>query len=123
MGDEQPLAGRRILIAEDNLFAALELEETVRRLGGTPVGPVARLEQALQVGGREALDGALLDVDLRGEHVFPLADLLEERRVPVIFASGYTNSQLFPDRFSRHPRLGKPYVTWELEARLRETVA
>ena len=114
MADDRPLAGLRILIVEDNLFAAMELEDTVLRLGGEPVGPVSRIDQGMDLARREPLDGALLDVDLRGELVFPLADVLESRNVAIIFASGYEPAQVFPDRFANHPRMRKPYLEREL---------
>lgn len=109
------LDGLRILIAEDNLFAAMELEQALNSLGCEPVGPVGKLQQALALARDEPLDGALLDVDLRGEMVFPVADELERRGVPLVFASGYDNGPIFPERFADYPRLRKPYLEQEVK--------
>jgi CheY-like chemotaxis protein len=87
MAERRALQGLRVLIAEDNLFAAMELESALLDLGCEPVGPVAQLDQALRLARQEHLDGALLDVDLRGELVFAVAEELERRRIPVVFAS------------------------------------
>jgi CheY-like chemotaxis protein len=123
MADGSALAGLRVLIAEDNLFAAMELEKVLVDLGCEPVGPVARLEQAMRLAQQELLDGALLDVDLRGELVFAVAEELERRRVPVIFASGYDSDDMFPARFVRHPRLLKPFGENEIRRVLEAAIA
>ena len=123
MADGSALAGLRVLIAEDNLFAAMELEKVLVDLGCEPVGPVARLEQAMRLAQQELLDGALLDVDLRGELVFAVAEELERRRVPVIFASGYDSDDMFPPRFVRHPRLLKPFGENEIRRVLEAAIA
>ena len=120
MAEDSALRGLRVLIAEDNLFAAMELEKTLIDLGCQPVGPVAQLDQALRLAQQENLDGALLDVDLRGELVFAVAEELERRRVPVIFASGYDTDDMFPAQFVRHPRLRKPFGESEIR-RVLET--
>jgi CheY-like chemotaxis protein len=114
MAEARPLARRRILIAEDNLLVAMQIEDSLRRLGAEPVGPVGRLSQALELAKREVLDGALLDVDLGGELVFPAAEVLEARRVPIIFATGHDGSALLSSRFASHARLRKPYPEQEL---------
>jgi CheY-like chemotaxis protein len=110
----RPFEGLRILIAEDNLFAAIELEQALIDLGCAPVGPVARVKEAMGLARQGHLDAALLDVDLRGERVFAVAEELERRGVPVIFASGYDQDEVFPAPFARHPRLPKPYSESEL---------
>jgi CheY-like chemotaxis protein len=106
----------RVLIAEDNVFAAMELERVLVDLGYEPVGPVAQLGQALGLAQEEALDVALLDVDLRGELVFAVAEALERRRIPVIFASGHDADEMFPPSFARHPRLRKPFGENEIRS-------
>lgn len=122
MAERSALAGLRVLIAEDNLFAAMELERTLTDLGCEPVGPVAQLDQAMRFAQQENLDGALLDVDLRGELVFAVAEELERRRIPVIFASGYDSDEMFPARFVQHPRLRKPFGENEIRRVLEATI-
>ncbi|WP_160936867.1 HWE histidine kinase domain-containing protein [Teichococcus coralli] len=89
----QPAAGlrpRRVLLAEDEPLVAMELETQLHALGFTVVGPAASLSEALRLASEEALlDAAVLDVNLRGQAVFPVADLLVRRGVPVVFATGY----------------------------------
>jgi CheY-like chemotaxis protein len=123
MADAQPLAGLRILIAEDNLLVAMQLEDSVRRLGGLPVGPVARLALVLEIARGDHLDGALLDVDLRGELVFPAADVLVMRGIPIIFATGQDDSLRFASHFISYPRLRKPYLEEELTRMMTEAFA
>jgi hypothetical protein len=79
-----------------------------------PVGPVARLALALDIAQGDHLDGALLDVDLRGELVFPAAEILAARSIPVIFATGQDDSLRFSSHFISYPRLRKPYLEEEL---------
>jgi CheY-like chemotaxis protein len=116
------LQGLRVLIAEDNLFAAMELEKVLADLGCEPVGPVAQLDQAMRLAQQENLDGALLDVDLRGELVFAVAEELERRRIPVIFASGYDSDDMFPAPFVQHPRLRKPFGESEIRRVLEAAI-
>ena len=122
MAEGMALKGLRVLIAEDNLFAAMELERVLVDLGYEPVGPVAQLDQALRLAQQERLDGALLDVDLRGERVFAVAEELERRRIPVIFASGYDTDDMFPAPFTQHPRLRKPFSESDIRRVLEATI-
>jgi CheY-like chemotaxis protein len=122
MAEDSALAGLRVLIAEDNLFAAMELEQALTDLGCEPVGPVAQLDQAMRLAQHENLDGALLDVDLRGELVFAVAEELERRRIPVIFATGYDSDEMFPARFVQHPRLRKPFGEKEIRRVLEAAI-
>ena len=123
MSEPTGLEGLRILIAEDNVFAAMELEQTLLAFGCRPVGPVARLEEAMSLASREDLDGALLDVELQGQMVFALAEELERRHVPVIFASGYGTDEVFPAAFVHHPRLPKPFGEDDVRRALSAMVA
>jgi CheY-like chemotaxis protein len=123
MPEPTGLEGLRILIAEDNLFAAMELEQTLLAFGCQPVGPVARLDQALSLALSEDLDGALLDVELQGEMVFAAAEELQRRRIPMIFASGYGTDDVFPAAFVHHPRLPKPFGEEDVRRALAAMVA
>jgi CheY-like chemotaxis protein len=123
MAEPTGLEGLRILIAEDNVFAALELEQTLLAFGCRPVGPVARLDQAMGLASREDLDGALLDVELQGQMVFAVAEELERRHIPMIFASGYGTDEVFPAAFAHHPRLSKPFGEDDVRRALSAMVA
>lgn len=123
MADHEGLRGLRILIAEDNVFAALEVEQTLRDFGCEPVGPVASVAEALRLARGAPLDGALLDVDLRGERCFPIAEALQQRDIPVVFATGYDDENLIPETLAGAPRLRKPYMTSELQRVIVQTFA
>jgi CheY-like chemotaxis protein len=123
MPEPTGLEGLRILIAEDNVFAAMELEQMLLAFGCRPVGPVARLEEAMSLASREELDGALLDVELQGQTVFAVAEELERRHIPMIFASGYGTDDVFPPAFVHHPRLPKPFGEDDVRRALSAMVA
>lgn len=104
---ENILEGRRVLIVEDRYMIASELAEEVARLGGQVLGPsrsVADAEVLLK--GADA-DLAILDVNLDGELVFPLAETLVTRAVPFIFLTGYDEAVL-PRTWRDRPILEKP---------------
>lgn len=121
MARPSPLDGLRILIAEDNVFTALELEQMVRDFGCEPVGPVATVEEALRMARGDALDGAILDVNLRDQSIFPAAQELVRRGIPIIFASGYEDNYVFPDALAACPRLQKPFLEDELKRMAGQT--
>lgn len=97
-----------ILVAEDEYFLAQDLRSELAGEGAIIVGPVASLTDALAASQRAKIDGALLDVDLNGEAVFPLADELEERQVPFLFTTGF-DAAAIPDRFGHVVRCEKPF--------------
>ena len=115
MAGRQPLDGLRILVAEDNVLAAMELEQVLEECGCETVGPAATVEQALRLAREERLDGAVLDVNLRDQAVFPVADELVRRGVRMIFATGYEDGYIFPAHLARFTRLRKPYAGQELK--------
>jgi CheY-like chemotaxis protein len=105
----RPLSGRRVLIVEDEYFLADDLARSLARLGGEVVGPVPTREQALGLlSGPERIDLAVLDINLRGESAFPIADALAERGVPFLFATGY-GQEAVPERFRHRPHWEKPF--------------
>jgi CheY-like chemotaxis protein len=117
-----PLADLRILVVEDEVFIALEIEQRLQQLGCEVVGPVGRLERALELARTTALDGALLDVNIKGGFVYPVAEELLAREVPVVFSTGYAPATL-PPVFRDLPCLRKPFGAGQLEAVAREAFA
>ena len=99
------------------LIAAI-VEEILIDLGYEVVGPVARLDAALQLATTEVLDAAILDVTVRGGKIYPVAECLVTRKVPFLIASGY-GAWALPDAFRDHPRLTKPFSRQDLEDNLR----
>jgi CheY-like chemotaxis protein len=108
-GESCSLEGMRVLVAEDETPLAMEIVEVLREKGCIVVGPVAKLEDALAAARSETLDWAILDVNLRGRYVFPAAEVLLQRGISFLFATGYEDLHLFPAHLRRIPRLEKPY--------------
>lgn len=99
------LAGQRILIAEDNYLSAMALADHFRSARAEVLGPFPTLETAeCHAGGA---DLAVLDIDLRGQRVFRLADSLVRANIPFVFFSGLDLGEI-PTRFADVARLSKP---------------
>ena len=97
----------RILMVEDEMCLAMMLEDVLTD-AGYQVVRAARLKDAMNIAGREHIDAAILDVNLHGEAVYPLATQLHEAGVPFMFASAYGKPGI-PEAFSRYPVMPKPY--------------
>jgi two-component sensor histidine kinase/CheY-like chemotaxis protein len=87
-----PATKVRLLLVEDEAIVGMFMEELLQGLGFETIGPVASLAESLAVAKRESFDAAILDMNLRGESVYPLADLLMARRIPFIFVTGYSKA-------------------------------
>jgi DNA-binding response OmpR family regulator len=98
----------RIFIVEDEFLAAMLLEDELRARGWLTLGPFTTLKQARDAAETEQFDLAILDINLGGEMVYPLADELAARGIPFIFLSGYLSRDL-PERFKVRPKLSKPF--------------
>ncbi len=120
---QRPLDGLRILVAEDNVLAVMELEQVLEDCGCETVGPAATVDQALRLARDEPLDGAVLDVNLRDQAVFPVAEELARRGIRTIFATGYEHSYAFPKHLDGCARLRKPYSGQELKRLMTATFA
>jgi CheY-like chemotaxis protein len=100
--------GRRLLIVEDNYLIASELTEALTGDGARVIGPTGSVRAALElIEASEHIDIALLDVRLRNETSFAVADALIARNVPIVFTTGYDKSSL-PARFEHVSRCEKP---------------
>ena len=88
------LKGKRILVVEDEALIAVMVEDMLTDMGSVVVGPAATIEQALALARSEEIDGAVLDVNGRGERIDPVADALSARGVPMLFATGYGEVRL-----------------------------
>jgi DNA-binding response OmpR family regulator len=117
----QPLGHKRVLIVEDEFLVGFSLLEDLTEAGADVVGPVSTVDEALRIVASESFDLAVLDINVRGEMSFPVADELLARNVPLIFLTGY-DADAIPDRLQRLPRLGKPYHPKELASALMEAV-
>ena len=108
------LKGLRVLLVEDQMIVALEIEDMLHQAGCEVVGPVGDLRSALTLAHDEALDAAVLDVNLDGDKIFPVAEELQERGIPFILATGYGEAAL-PEKWRDSLRLCKPFRGKELE--------
>lgn len=97
-----------VLMVEDEMYLAMILKDLLSD-AGYRVLCAARLNDAMRLAQEESIDAAVLDINLHGETVYPLAARLEEQGVPFLFASAYAESSI-PDVFRDHPVLRKPYT-------------
>lgn len=112
------MSSRRVLILEDSLIIAMEVEEILRATGVETVEIAANLDQAMNAIDNQHYDFALLDVNLGEAMSFGFARLLVERAISFGFVSGYSDTQDFPDDLRHVPLLVKPFD----EAAMREFI-
>jgi CheY-like chemotaxis protein len=111
------LQGLRILVLEDELVIALELEDLLGRLGCQVIETVPTIERALRAAERGHADVAVLDVNLHGERVTPVAEALREKGVPFVLVTGYGRERLPKPFCSRFRAFASPSVASGLRAR------
>ena len=116
-GNMTKLAGRRILIVEDEALVAMLVEDALFDAGAEVIGPVATVAEAMALLDAAAPDAAVLDLNLAGETSTPVADVLANRGVPFVVATGYGAEGLPPGHASV-PVLAKPYDPDELTGTL-----
>ena len=112
------LKGRHILVVEDEYFIANDVCRSVASHGGAVVGPVGTLREALDLlDNGQRIDGAVLDINLRGELVYPVAERLEKSGVPYLFLTGY-DAHVLPPEYSKVTRCEKPLAMQKVVAAL-----
>lgn len=105
----RPLSNKSVLVVEDELLLCLELTRILKRAGCTVVGPVPTLEAAeSRIDVEGPIDLAILDINLGGTLVFPLARRLQREKVPFVFATGY-EPDCIPGEFDSALQIRKPY--------------
>jgi CRP-like cAMP-binding protein/CheY-like chemotaxis protein len=122
MPDTIDVSRPRILIAEDNYLVAAELGEVVRDLGYAVAGAAPSVESGLALIAGDAVDGAVLDIDLGGTPCFPMCRALTAKGVPFLFLSAYSVDTAVPPEFRKAPHLPKPLVPARLRSALRTLV-
>lgn len=102
------IAGRKVLVVEDEYFIAQDMVRALRDSGAEIVGPVANVDDALDLLEQAGtIDAAVLDVNLQGEMVYPVADILLARSVPFVFTTGYDETAI-PAKYRSVARCEKP---------------
>lgn len=111
-----------ILLVEDETLVAFLLESMLEERGFARLRHAATLAQGLAAVDSRRPDAAVLDINLGGQAVFPLAERLEAAGVPFVFASGYGAAGL-PPRWASRPLVDKPYEAATVTAALRRALA
>jgi CheY-like chemotaxis protein len=119
MTDPAKLAGLRVLVVEDEMMVSMLIEDMLSDLGCSVIGPASRLDEAIELAKTSDIDCAVLDVNLGGQPIFPLADLLRERGRPFAFATGYGDAGV-REIDKGTPVLQKPFREGDLARVLEE---
>ena len=115
-----PSPGGRVLVLEDSVLVAMEIEAVLTEAGYAVLGPAATVAEAFQLMEARRTDAAVLDVNLGGgETSFPVATALRDQGTPFVFLTGYSNRAVFPPELLDAPRIAKPFQ----ERRLLDTLA
>jgi CheY-like chemotaxis protein len=113
--------GRRILVVEDEFLIRMLLEDMLAELGYVLAGVAGRVDEATELVKSVEFDLAILDVNLDGHDVYPVADLLSQRGKPFVFVTGYGGRGL-PEAYSKYTVLQKPFQFEELSKTLAQLV-
>src|SRR5215210_2710688 len=111
----------RVLVIEDEALVAMLIEDMIHDSGDEMVGSASRLSDALVLVQEARADVALLDINLGGVLAYPVADVLRQRGVPIVFTSGYGSAGLI-ERFQDCPILDKPFDQHSLEKAIHTVV-
>ena len=114
-------AGPRLLLVEDELVVGMFMQEVLETIGYRPTNPIGHLAEAVAAANSERFLGAVLDMNLHGEIVYPLAELLTAQHVPFLFVTGYAPHTIDP-RFSSIPILQKPVLEEQLIMALQKVL-
>jgi CheY-like chemotaxis protein len=116
---EGPMSGMTVLVVEDDFIVAYDMQMMLEEQGARVLGPASSLEEAQELVRKERPTVAVLDVNLNGDYVFPLAAELLAKEVPFLFATAYADDErMFPQATRSAPRLAKPVLPNVLIAQL-----
>jgi two-component system, response regulator PdtaR len=116
--------GMKVLVVEDDFIVAYDMQSMLEEQGAEVIGPASSLQEARALLADSQPNAAVLDVNLNGEYVFPLAEDLRARGIPFLFATAYTDDdRLFPPATKQVLRLAKPVLPNVLISQLRKLLA
>jgi CheY-like chemotaxis protein len=115
------LGGARVLVVEDEFAVLLLVEDMLAELGCELVGTASRMAEATSMAGGLEFDVAVLDVNINGEPIDPVAEIIAGRGLPMIFSTGYGRSGI-DARWRERPVLQKPYRLEDFAAALKQTL-
>jgi DNA-binding NarL/FixJ family response regulator len=118
---DHQLRGLKVFVVEDESLIAMLLEDLLDEFECEIVGSALTLRQAMEQAATVPAQVAILDINLGGDPIFPVAELLTSRGIPIIFASGYGATAL-PDQWRDRPSLPKPFSAEQVEAALRKAM-
>jgi CheY-like chemotaxis protein len=108
MTAEKKSRGKRVLLIEDEMMIRMLLQDMLADLGHTLAAEAGRLDEAVALAKEGDFDLAILDVNLNGQPILPVVDILVERGVPFVFATGYGQRGV-PEPYRQTPTLQKPF--------------
>jgi CheY-like chemotaxis protein len=118
---KRELSNRKILVVEDEMMIAMLIEDMLDEFGCKLVGPATNVPRALELIARENVEIAVLDLNLDGQNTYAIADALQQKNVPFIFATGYGSTGLRQE-YGNRPVLQKPFQARDLENALAEAL-
>ena len=118
---KRELSNRKVLVVEDEMMIAMLIEDMLDEFGCKLVGPATNVPRALELIGKESIDVAVLDLNLDGKDTYAIADALQRKNVPFIFATGYGSTGLRQE-YGNRPVLQKPFQARDLSTALTEAL-
>jgi CheY-like chemotaxis protein len=118
---KRELSNRKVLIVEDEMMIAMLIEDMLEEFGCKLVGPATSVPRALELIDNESIEIAVLDLNLDGTDTYAIADALQRKNVPFIFATGYGSTGLRQE-YGNRPVLQKPFQQKDLEMALAEAL-
>lgn len=116
------IAGLRLLVVEDEMLIAMTIEDVLTDLGCIVIGPASSVAKAMDLLDKQEIDGAILDLNLKGEQAIPVAQALHQRGTPFFFLTGYGSTGASQAMFDA-PTLAKPFDPTSLQQLIEETIA
>jgi len=119
---EPSKAARRVLVVEDEYLIRMLLEDMLGELGYEVAAAAGSFAEATDLAAKADFEVAILDVNLDGKKIFPVADIIAQRGLPFVFVTGYGEDSL-PDPYRAHPALQKPFQAERLNRALASLMA